>query len=165
MSNRIKAVLTVSLVLNVLFIGILIGFFSGDFKEHRKMRADMHRSIDNLPEEKAKLVKKTMRNLHKDTKETRKQVRKTRKNINQIISATEFDVSAYDAEIKKLQDLHAEIMDKLGNSTKELAVQLEQDERKVIAELLEKRTFKHRRHGGKYGEKPPPPGLDHPPPF
>jgi len=165
MSNRVKVVLTVSLVLNVLLVGILIGFFSGDFKEHRKMRADMHRSIDNLPEEKAKLVKKTMRNLHKETKKTRKQVRKTRKNINKIISAPEFDISAYDAEIKKLQDLHAEIMDKFGKATKELALQMEQDEREVIAELLEKRTFKHRRHGGKFGEKPPPPGLDQPPPF
>jgi len=165
MSNRVKAFLTVSLVLNVLFIGILIGSLSGDFKEHRKMRADMHSSIDNLPEEKAKLVKKTMRNLHKETKKTRKQVRKTRKNINQIISAPEFDVSAYDAEIKKLQDLQAEIMDKFGKATKELALQMEQDEREVIAELLKKRTFKHRRHGGKYGEKSPPRGLEQPPPF
>jgi len=56
-------------------------------------------------------------------------------------------------------------MDKFGKATKELALQMEQDEREVIAELLEKRTFKHRRHGGKYGEKPPPPGLDHLPPF
>jgi len=47
-------------------------------------------------------------------------------------------------------------MDKFGKATKELALQMEQDEREVIAELLKKRTFKHRRHGGKYGEKPPP---------
>jgi len=103
-----------------------------------------------------------MRNLHKETKNTRKQVRKTRKNINQIISAPEFDVSAYDAEIKKLQDLQAEIMDKIGKVTKELAIQPEQVEREVIAEPLKKRVFKHRRHGGKYGENPPP-RLD--PPF
>jgi len=47
-------------------------------------------------------------------------------------------------------------MDKFGKATKELALQMEQDEREVIAELLKKRTFKHRRHGGKYGENPPP---------
>jgi len=106
-----------------------------------------------------------MRNLHKDTKKKRKQVRKTRKNINQIISVPEFDVSAYDTEIKKLQDLQSEIMDKFSKATKELALQMEQDEREVIAELLKKRTFKHRRHGGKFGEKPPSRGLDQPPPF
>jgi len=162
MSRNIKIVLTASIILNVLFLGILIGLFSDDFKKHKNMRSQMHSSIDKLPKEKAKLVKKTMRSLHKETKKTRKQVRKTRKNINNIISAPEFDESAYDAEIKNLQELQAEIMKKFGKVTKELALQLEQDERKVIAELLKKRTFKHKRQRGLDN---PPPGLDQPPPF
>jgi len=164
MSNKIKIFLTVSIILNVLLVGVLIGMSADDIKEHRKMRADMHRSINTLPEEKAKLVKQTMRGLHKETRKTRKQVRNTREKINEIISAPEFDVSGYDAEINSLKELQAQIMDKFSEATKELALQLEQDERKVVAELLKKRTFKHRRHRGKWGENPPP-GLDQPPPF
>jgi len=161
MSNKIKIILTVSIILNVLLVGVLIGLYADDFKEHKKMRADMHRSLDKLPDEKAKLVKKTMRGLHKETKKTRKHVRKTRENINNIISAPVFDESAYDKEIENLQRLQSEIMVKFGNATKELAVQLEQEEREIVAELLKKRTFKHRRHNG----PKPPPGLDQPPPF
>ena len=164
MSRNIKILLTVSIVLNVLLLGILIGLFSDDFRDHKKMRADMHRSIDKLPKDKAKLVNKAMRSLHKETRKTRKQVKKTRNNINEILSAPVFDENAYNTEIENLQKLQSEIMEKFSSVTKDLALQLEQDERKVIAELLKKRTFKHRKHGSEHGEKPPP-GLDQPPPF
>ena len=161
MSKKIKTVLTVSIILNVLLLGVLIGMSADDYKDHRNRRAEFRSVVDKLPADKSKLVKKSMRGLHKETRKTRNEVRKSRKNINKIISAPEFDESAYDKEIENLQRLQSEIMFKFGKVTKELAIQLEQDERKVIAELLKKRTFKHQRHGG----PKPPKGLDQPPPF
>ncbi len=161
MSKKIKTVLTVSIILNVLLLGVLIGMSADDYKDHRNKRAEFRSAVDKLPAEKSKLVKKTMRGLHKETRKIRNEVKKTRKNINKIISAPEFDESAYDKEIENLQRLQSEIMLKFGKVTKELAVQLEQDERKVIAELLKKRTFKHQRHDG----PKPPKGLDQPPSF
>ncbi len=162
MSKKIKTVLTISIILNVLLLGVLIGMSADDYKDHRNRRAEFRSAVDKLPADKSKLVKKTMRGLHKETRKTRNEVRKTRNNINKIISAPEFDGSAYDKEIENLQRLQSEIMYKFGKVTKKLAVQLEQDERKVIAELLKKRTFKHQRHDG---HPKPPKGLDQPPPF
>ncbi len=161
MSKKIKIVLTVSIILNVLLLGVLIGMSADDYKDHRNKRADFRSALDKLSPEKSKMVNKTMRSLHKETRKTRKEVKKTRNKINKILSAPEFDESAYDTEIKNLKKLQAEIMDKFSIVTKDLALKLEQDERKVMAELLKKRTFKHHKHGG----PKPPKGLDQPPPF
>ena len=161
MSKKIKIILTVSVVLNVLLIGVLVGMSADEYKDHRNKRAEFRSAVDKLPPEKSKLVKKTMRGLHKETRKTRNELKKTRKKINKIISAPEFDESAYDVEIENLKRLQSEIMTKFGQVTKELAAQLGQEERKVIAELLKKRTFKKHGHDG----IKPPPGLDQPPPF
>ena len=161
MSKKIKIILTVSVVLNVLLIGVLVGMSADEYKDHRNKRAEFRSAVDKLPPENSKLVKKTMRGLHKETRKTRNELKKTRKKINKIISAPEFDESAYDVEIENLKRLQSEIMTKFGQVTKELAAQLGQEERKVIAELLKKRTFKQHKHGG----IKPPPGLDQPPPF
>lgn len=164
MSKKFKIILTVSIILNVLLLGVLIGMSADDLKDHRRMRGEMHRSIDKLPGDKAKLVKQTMRSLRKDTKKTRRQIRKTRSSINKIITAPDFDESAFDKEIANLQNLTTEMMASFGKVTKELAVQLEQDEREVIAELLKKKKFNHRKNSGDHSHNPPP-GLDQPPPF
>jgi len=164
MSNKIKILLTASLALNILLIGISIGQISGKYMIKRQFRADFKNSIQNLSEEKASLVKKTMRNLHKETKTTRKEIKKTRKNIYKIITAPSFNEAAYDKEVDKLDELHGEIMGYFSNATKDLAGQLDQDERKVIAEILKQRDFKHRRHHG-HGLNKTPAGIDQPPPF
>jgi len=148
MSNKIKILLTVSLVLNFLFIGILIGQFSSEFMKYRNYRAETKRSIEKLPEEKAMMLKQTRRKLHKETKGLRKEIRNSRKNIYKIITAPTFDENSYDSEVKKLHELSGQIMSYLTEATKELAADFTMEEREVIAEILRQREFRphHRGH-------------------
>ena len=163
MSNKIKILLTVSIVLNFFFIGIFIGQFSEDFTKHKRWKDNIEKNVDKLPPEKAELVKKTMWSLHSKTRETKKEIRKTRKNIAKIIQSPEFSETEFDSEIQKLHKLQGQIMSEFAEATKGLASKFRQEERKVIAEILQK---KHRRsrHFDQSGIKPPP-GLDQPPPF
>ena len=75
MSKKIKIILTVSVVLNVLLIGVLVGMSADEYKDHRNKRAEFRSAVDKLPPEKSKLVKKTMRGLHKETRKTRNELK------------------------------------------------------------------------------------------
>jgi uncharacterized membrane protein len=136
MGKRVKIMIGVSLLLNVLLIGILIGNIS-----HRFFREDFPRRhppelTGKLPPDKEKLFLESREKVFLANREVRRQIDETRERLLSILSAPEFDEAAYQAETVKLDKLHDLMMQRFAEATKELAKTFNQSERKILAEYL-----------------------------
>ncbi len=145
MGKRIKILIGVSLLLNVLLIGVVIGILS-----HRLFRDDFPRRhpldfAGKLPADKEELFLETMEKVHLDTREVRRQIDETRDKVLAILGAPDFDEASYQVETAKMDRLHGLIMQRFAEAAKELAKQFTREERKIFAEFLRQAP-------------PPPPG-------
>ena len=136
MSKTTRILIISSLILNVLFIGIIIGSMS-----NRLFREDFPRKHPpplavNLPPDKEKLFSDTMEKAFRENDHIRKQMDEGRERVLSILSAPEFDEAAYQAETEKLEKLRGVMMQRFADATRELAKQFNQEERKALAEHL-----------------------------
>ncbi|HML96546.1 MAG TPA: periplasmic heavy metal sensor [Thermodesulfobacteriota bacterium] len=161
MSKAIKIIFAASIILNILLAGVVIGAYSHGFRAKFSMRHDIDEALKDFPPDKRALVTGAMESLRENTKETKKEIRERRREVLEILSAPEFDPALYD---KKVAELHA-LMNRLGNefadTARDLALELDQDERKALAEVIMKRrggkhVYKERRDDppGKPGPGP-----------
>jgi uncharacterized membrane protein len=156
MGKRIKILISVSLLLNVLLIGIVIGNIS-----HRLFREDFPKRhpldlTGKLPPDKEKLFLDMRERVDLANREVHKQIDETRERVLSILSAPEFDEAAYQAETAKLDKLHDLMMQRFTEATKELAKNFNQAERKILAEYLRQPPPPPPHRGGP-GPKPGPP--------
>lgn len=138
MSKGLKIVVICSLALNVLMIGIFIGHFSHRISDEGFLRRPWHENMSELSVEKQELFSKTMERARESNRDVHRLIRETRRTALAILTAPDFDEQAYRIEMEKLHDLRGKMMRNLADTTTELARQLNQDERKVLARRLER---------------------------
>jgi uncharacterized membrane protein len=133
-SNKgLKALFTLSILLNVLLLGIGGGMayqhFSHEPAEH------IYREMS--PEARH-IVARTVQNAFREGRETMGEARECKKNLRAIIAAENFDEDKFVAEAQRMQSIKAEMGKKRIEVTLELAKQLSQEDRKVLAERFAK---------------------------
>ncbi len=136
MSKKMKTLIVVSLLLNVLLVGIIIGHALHRFGGKHFFRRYGAELTVRLPADKEKLFFETMKQVHMENKDIRKQIRETREKAISILTAPEFDETAYQIEAEKLHELRGRMMQQLAGATKELAAHFNQEERKALAKHL-----------------------------
>ncbi|MBE0427467.1 MAG: periplasmic heavy metal sensor [Nitrospirae bacterium] len=136
MSKTIKILFLSSLVFNILLIGFIIGNVSHSLFREDSPRIKPRELAVKLPPEKEKFFLDTMEKVHLENRKIRKQLREARERIFSILTAPQFDEASYQSEVEKLHELRGLMMQKLSNATKELAKQFSQEERKALAEHL-----------------------------
>jgi uncharacterized membrane protein len=138
MSKTIKILILGSVVLNILLLGIIIGNVSQRFFREDSLRRTPSEWTVKLPPEKERLFSGTMGKVRSENREIRKQIREGREKIFSILTAPQFDETAYESETKKLHERRMLMMHQLSDSTKQLARQFNQEERKALAEQLKR---------------------------
>jgi uncharacterized membrane protein len=141
MSKKIKILIICSLLFNLLFIGIIIGHVSHHLSKRYLFIRDVEGIAERLPDNKKELFFKTIKGAHRESKNNHKQIRDIRKRIIYILTAPEFDEAAYQSSIEKLHKTRGLMMRRLADANKELAKQLNQEERKILAEYLSRPQF------------------------
>lgn len=137
MSKKLKLFILISVILNVILIGIIAGY---SFQHFGLKRGDEIISLlDNssLPEEKRNSLKKKLREVLPNENK-RKNKQEWRDETLAILTAKEFDIDAYRAQLEKR---HAERSQNKNNQIEimtELVSQLNQDERKKLAKIFRK---------------------------
>jgi len=144
MSKTVKILLALSIILNVLFVGVAIGMYSHGFKMKVSTRQDLEEVIKNFPPDKQALVTESIKSLREKTKATKKEIRAKRKEVVEVLSAPEFDPALYDTKVDELHSLMDELGNEFAATARDLALNLDQDERKALAEVIMKRR------GGKH---------------
>jgi uncharacterized membrane protein len=159
MGKRIKILISISLLLNVLLIGIVIGNIS-----HRLFREDFPprhplELTGKLSPDKEKLFLDMRERVDQENRKVRQQIDEARERVLSILGAPDFDENAYQAEAAKLDKLHGLMMQRFADATKELAKKFNRAERKVLAEYLRQPPPPPPHKGG----PPPKPGPPPPP--
>lgn len=139
MNRKIKFLLIISIILNFLFAGLLIGNTSKKIIHDKDHKNHFLEITKKLPPEKQDLVMKRFHNLKNEHEKTKDEIYKTRTEIAEILKAPEFDQKLYDRKISKMHRLYRGKAKKLAKTIKELAVDFTPEERAVLAEMLEKK--------------------------
>lgn len=147
MTNKAKAVLIGSLLLNVLLVGWIAGGALHHFERHRGFHRDERAVLKRLPESKRALFLKTMEETRAESREIRNRTADIRKKTLAILTAPQFDEQAYRDSVAKLHRLRSERMNRLADATGGLAMQFNQEERKILAKLLERHPVHPPREG------------------
>lgn len=180
MGNKLKLILFLSLSINLLLVGVVIGYSVRGCKRHGRPVGPPEFISQKLSPEKQELFTKALRSLHEKNRKNHRAIQKKREEVVAILVASKFDPQAYQKASAELHELHGQMKDALTQTVMELAVQLNPEERKALAQFLRQgpppgkhrggsrggrdqfrqgRPPHHRPpHGGRHGPGGPPPG-------
>ena len=136
MNKKIKILIFSSLLLNVLLAGVVIGDMSHRFHKEYFVRKSVKEFASKLPADKAALFLETVERVHLNNQDAYNQIREARKEAMSLLSAPEFDESAYRLQVEKIHELRSLMKRRLADATIELAKQFNQKERKALAQHL-----------------------------
>lgn len=136
MSKKMKVLIIGSLLLNVLFVGVIIGNMSDCLLRERFWGRHAREIGSKLSKDKAKLFLDTVERVHLNNRDLHKQIRETRERAMKILTAREFDEAAYQIEVDKLHKLRGLMMRRFADATIELTRQFNRKERRVLAQYL-----------------------------
>jgi uncharacterized membrane protein len=136
MNKKIKILIFSSLLLNVLLAGVVIGDMSHRFHKEYFVRKSVKEFASKLSADKAALFLETVERVHLNNQDAYNQIREARKEAMRLLSAPEFDESAYRLQVEKIHELRSLMKRRLANATIELAKQFNQKERKALAQHL-----------------------------
>jgi uncharacterized membrane protein len=158
MSKRLKILVFVSLIINILLIGVVIGHFSTRYFVKKHFKGHFPEISTELSAEKQEMLTDAMIKHHTESRDTKRKIRRVREEIVKILTAPEFNEQLYDKKVAELHDLHGQMAKGLAEATKKLAVKFTPAERRVLAQILKRKP--HRRPRGRH-DRPFRPQLDH----
>jgi uncharacterized membrane protein len=92
-------------------------------------------AFSKLPADKQELIVSTLSAVKEEKKALRDEIEATHDKLKEILTAEEFDAQAFKENSEKLQTLMAQGFTSFTDAIAELAPQLTQDEREILAEL------------------------------
>lgn len=134
MNRKIKFFIILSVILNVLFIGLTCGLAI----KHQERRGDHMATIlakSGIPEERSSFIEKRL-NIIFDIGFPREEMNKMKEDALKVLTAENFDPAAYEAETIKFSELRSKQRKTMNEAIKNLATQLNLDERRALAEIL-----------------------------
>jgi hypothetical protein len=141
MSKGIKLLITISLLLNFLAIGLIAGYFFGKDQLKQSMQPpDKLHELTNISKntEVHKLVKELDLIRRKGDKDHFK-MKSISDDIYEILVAKNFDAELYDKKITEIHQLHQAHASETSESIKQLSLNLNQEERILLAEIMKSR--------------------------
>lgn len=102
------------------------------------------KAFSELPADKQKLIVDTLSAVKDENEGLRDEIKDTHEELRDILTAEQFDAQAFKETSEKLQTLMAQGFTAFNNAVAELAPQLTQSEREILAQLGP---------GGRHGKK------------
>jgi len=134
MTRHLKIFVSISVLLNLLFAGILLGYsgwhlINGQQHLWEEMAA-------SLPSDQRVHVEKAMDVVQNDTVEIRQQIDKARAKQAALLKTEPFDQTAYLVQAKEVQQLRNQIQQRRTETIATLAVNMTPEDRLAMAEVL-----------------------------
>ena len=131
MDKRVKIILAVSVVLNLLFISA-----AGGMAVKNAMDSPWSKQKKELSPETRNIVGRVLQSSFREIRPLGDEARKERAELIKIITADEFDGDQFDKIVGRLVDVKSKIAKKKIEATKSLAEQLPLDAREKMAERM-----------------------------
>tara|TARA_B110000438_G_C15468877_1_gene502211 strand:+ start:162 stop:617 length:456 start_codon:yes stop_codon:yes gene_type:complete len=147
MNKKMKIFISLSLLLNVLLVGIILGGVSGGFSKphfdggHKSAQMEQRLShiLAVLPAEKSELFKQRLAELRALKRTDKERMKLARRNILQVFQQEPFDKAAYQQAVQALNQLHQTQMDKRVSLMADVGEYLSPKERRQLSHLIMKR--------------------------
>ncbi len=136
MNRKIKVFIIISVMLNVLFIGLFFGstLKHKGFGHEKPMAAILSKA--QIPADRSSLIEKQINSIFENGRGSRKEMEEMRGIAFNILAAENFDDVAYQAQMDKMFDMRNQQRKNMSEEIKNLAKQLDQKERLALAEIL-----------------------------
>jgi uncharacterized membrane protein len=141
MNRGVRSALAISVVVNVLLAGVLLGNVSQRYIAPAAKSFDVAAALGRLPSDKRSLYETIMGKAKQNMDAARKQIDETKKQAIAILKTEPFDEQAYMAQVQKIGGMIVEMKKHLAESVVELAKQLTGEERAVLADIVSHPPF------------------------
>ena len=143
MNKKMKIYISLSVLLNVLLVGVLIGGFSKPHMDRGHKSAQMEQRLVEilalLPVEKSKEFELRISDLKALRRSDKVIMKSARKHIMQIFMQEPFDRVAYQQAVLVLNKVHQQQIEARVNLMADMAQYLSPEERRQLARLIMKR--------------------------
>jgi uncharacterized membrane protein len=134
MNQKLKWVILASIILNVLLVGILFGQLPHRFDREAYYQRVMDQAVKKLPQSEQAAFRRKMDQMRTEAEPIRNQIREARDETIRIVTTEPFDESAFDREVKRVNDLRVQ----MSGILKKAAKQWPPEERRALGEALKR---------------------------
>ncbi len=138
MNTKLKIAFIVSIILNVLLLGIFFGTLSPGFGRESSRRERLSAEIQKLPEPARSRFRDKMAQLRSADDPLREQIRQARNQAIEILVAESLDEAAYDNQLAKISQLRGQMSKRVAKDLKELVRGLPPEQRAAVGEVLKR---------------------------
>lgn len=133
MNKQLKGAFLVSLLANILLVGVLLGELPHRFERVSSYQERMEKTLKALPEPVQARFRDEMR---EDGEPMRDRIQAAREEAIRILVTEPFDESAYDRQVNEINELRVRRSKRMAGIVKEIAKDLPLEQRKVLAGML-----------------------------
>ena len=138
MNTKLKIAFIVSIILNVLLLGIFFGTLSPGFGRESSRRERLTAEIEKLPEPARSRFRDKMAQLRAADDPLREQMRQARNQAIDLLVAEPLDEAAYDKQLVQISQLRGQISKRVADDLKELVRGLPPEQRAAVGEVLKR---------------------------
>jgi uncharacterized membrane protein len=136
MNRTMKTVFLISLILNVLLVGVLFGALPRSFGERPSFRDRFKADIEKLPEPARTRLRESLEQGRKADKPALEEIRRAREDALQMVASEPFDEAAYDRQVEKIAELRRALFRHMSDNFKTVVKDLPVEQRKAVAEIF-----------------------------
>jgi uncharacterized membrane protein len=134
MNQKLKWIVLASILLNALLVGILFGQLPRRMDRDVYRQQIMEQAVKKLPESTRDPFRQKLADMRAAAEPIRSQIREARDESIRIVTTEPFDESAFDRQVKKINDLRVQ----MANILKEAAKNLPPDQRRALGETMKR---------------------------
>ena len=132
MNKKLKIAFLVSIIANVLLLGVVLGSLPQRFEG----RPSFQDRLNKLPEPTRTRFGESMDSMRRAGEPLRQEMQQAREEAIRILTGEPFDEAAYDRQVNKIQQLRLQLGKQMSDNMKELAKSLPPEDRKELAKVL-----------------------------
>lgn len=132
MNKKLKIAFLVSIIANVLLLGVVLGALPQRFEG----RPSFQDRLKKLPEPTRTRFGESMDSMRRAGEPLRQEMQQAREEAIRILTGEPFDEAAYDRQVNKIQQLRLQLGKQMSDNMKELAKSLPPEDRKELAKVL-----------------------------
>jgi len=136
MNKKLRFAFLVSLLVNVLLVGILLGALSHRVESSLSRQQQMEKALKELPEPIQGQFREKLARMRKDGEPLRDQIQDARDGAIRALVADPFAEAAYDSQVNKLNELRVQLIKQMAEDVKEIAKESPLEERQMLAAIL-----------------------------
>ena len=136
MNRKLRIAFLVSIIVNVLLAGVILGALPQRFYGRLRSRDAISSAIDKLPEPARTRFRENLAAFRKSP--LRQELAEARNEAIRLLVAEPFNEPAYDRAVDKINNLRVQMSKRMSDDMKALIKGLPIDQRNAVAEILKR---------------------------